>query len=69
MTSRRPVPRHAPTAMTRSYNVTQAMMKIATAPLSTLTPAMVESIARTHRVPVDELQQRLAERHARETRV
>jgi hypothetical protein len=58
-------PRHAD-KMTADYNRTQAFMKIATAPLHTLTAAMVESIARTHRIPVAELQERLGERRQRE---
>lgn len=57
---------HAPTQMSRAHNTTQAMMKIATAPLSSLTDSMVASIARTHRVPVEELQRRLDERRRRE---
>jgi hypothetical protein len=59
-------PKHAPAKMTRAYNETQAFMKIATAPLHALTSAMVESIARTHRVSVDQLKLRVDERRARE---
>ena len=44
----KPRARHAPQAMTSEYNQTQAFMKVTTAPLHTLTPAMLESIARTH---------------------
>lgn len=62
----RPSPRHAPAKMTRAYNAKQAVMKITTAPLHTLTDAMVESIARTHRYPLDDLRARLAERRERE---
>lgn len=64
--NRRPTPRHAPTKMTRSYNQTIAFSKVATAPLDKLSDAMIESIARTHKVPVAELQQQLAERRVRE---
>lgn len=58
----------APAQMTRQYNVTQAFSKIAMAPLHTLTPAMLESISRTHRVPLVDLQRQLAERKQREQR-
>lgn len=40
--------RHAPARMTADYNETQAFSKVTIAPLHTLTPAMLESIARTH---------------------
>lgn len=57
---------HAPDRMSRAYNETQAVMKIATAPLASLTDSMVESIARTHRVSEAVLRARLAERRQRE---
>lgn len=60
-------PRHAPAKMTRAYNVATAYMKIDTAPLDKLDASMIESIARTHRVPVETLAARLAERKARAT--
>lgn len=44
----KPRPRHAPKQMTREYSETQAFMKVTIAPLHTLTPAMLESIARSH---------------------
>lgn len=60
--------------MTREYNETVAFMKIDTAPIHTLTDAMVESIARSHcgGKPADydrllsRLDVRLMERKARE---
>lgn len=39
---------HAAQQMTREYNRTQAFSAIDTAPISHLTDAMVESIARSH---------------------
>ena len=70
----KPRPRHAPKQMTREYNETVAFMKIDTAPIHTLTDAMVASIARSHcgGKPADydrmlaRLDVRLMERIARE---
>lgn len=42
---RRPAPKQN---MTRAYNHTAAFAKVGTAPLETLTPGMVESIAASH---------------------
>lgn len=39
---------HAPAQMTRQHNRVAAFMKVRTAPLHTLTPAMIESIAGSH---------------------
>lgn len=64
--------RHAPAKMTRAYNVTMAFTKVTTAPLHTLTDAMLESIANSHAAGRDrpallrELHARLANRKARE---
>ena len=57
---------HAAQQMTREYNRTQAFAKIAMAPLDKLDDRMLESIARTHKVPVDTLRAQLADRRARE---
>ena|GEM_PF-5023415 len=65
-----------PQAITRRENHTAAFMKVATAPLATLTPAMLESIAASHarRGSPDfarlfaSLSQQIADRRARETR-
>lgn len=59
-------PRHAPDKMTVAYNRTQAFMKISIAPLDKLDERMIDSIARTHKVPVEDLKQRLDERRRRE---
>lgn len=56
---------HAPDKMTRSYNLTMALSKIDMAPIEKLDDRMLDSIARTHNVPVDRLKLRLAERLAR----
>lgn len=70
----KPRTRHAPKSMTRDYNTTVAFMKVTTAPLDTLTPERLESIARVHagrregaydRMLAD-LQARVAERMERE---
>ena len=69
-------PRHAPKQMTRQANRVAAFAKIYTAPLETLTPMMVESIARTHErqgTPgfhklLTELRATLEHRKAREAR-
>lgn len=69
---RRPIPQRS--EMTAQANRIAALSKIATAPLHTLTDAMVESIARTHkdRRPgsfeklLAELDGKLMERRARE---
>lgn len=58
--------RHAPDKMTKAHNFITALSKIDTARLESLDDRMVESIARTHRVPLDKLQARLAQRIARE---
>lgn len=50
----------------RAYNVTEALAKIDTAPIDKLDERMLDSIARTHRVPVERLKLRLHERIARE---
>lgn len=52
--------------MTKAHNFITALSKIDTARLESLDDRMVESIARTHRVPLDKLQARLAQRIARE---
>jgi hypothetical protein len=52
--------------MTKRDNAITAFTKIATAPLHALTPAMVDSIARSHGVAPDLLHARLAERQERE---
>lgn len=52
--------------MTKAYNFIMALSMIDTARLESLDARMVESIARTHRVPLDKLQARLAQRIARE---
>lgn len=57
---------HAPDRMTVAYNRTTALSKVDMAPIDKLDTAMLESIARTHRVPVAELRQRLEERRVRE---
>lgn len=68
----RRVPRHAPAQMTRAHNTTAAFMKVTTAPLHTLTDAMLESIARSHASERDrpalltELRARLAMRKSLE---
>lgn len=48
-----------------AYNRTQAFAKIAIAPLDKLDDRMLDSIARSHKVPVAELQSLLADRKAR----
>ena len=53
-------------AITKRDNVIAAFSKIATAPLHALTPAIVESIARSHGVAPDLLRARLDERRVRE---
>lgn len=68
----RPAPKHAAQQMTREYNRTMALSKIDTAPLATLTDAMVISIANSHSSMRErpkmlaELQARIAARRARE---
>ena len=42
------VPRHSAPKMTREYNTVGAFMKVTTAPLHTLTPAKLDSIAASH---------------------
>ncbi len=59
-------PRHAPDKMTGDYNRTVALSKVDMAPLDRLTDTMLDSIARSHKVPVDVLRQRLNERRQRE---
>lgn len=65
-------PHHSPAKMTRALNVTAAFSKVTTAPLATLTDAMLESICNSHAAPRDrpallrELHARLAARKRRE---
>lgn len=69
---RRRIQQHAPAQMTRAHNTTAAYMKVTTAPLHTLTDAMLISIANSHATERDrphllrELHARLAERKRRE---
>lgn len=68
--------RHAPAKMTRAHNRMAAFSKVYTAPLDTLTPMMVESIAGSHErkgTPgyhklLTELTNTLVHRRAREAR-
>lgn len=57
---------HAPERMTRAYNRTIAFSKIDIAPLDKLDARMIESISRSHKVPVEQLQARLEARRQRE---
>lgn len=66
MTYPRRKTQHAPQQMSREYNRTQAFAKIAMAPLDKIDDRMLDSIARTHKVPVETLRAQLAERKARE---
>lgn len=59
-------PQHAPDKMTRAYNRTMALSKIDSGDLRKLDERLLESIARTHAVPIEDLRARLAERLARE---
>ena len=62
-------PRRAPTQkkpMTRGYNLTMALSKIDIADLAKLTPDLLASIARTHKVPIGALEARLYARKVRE---
>ena len=65
MTYPRRQPAHSPAKMTRAYNVTTALSKIDITPIEKLTPDLIASISRTHKVSVDELQARLDARKAR----
>jgi hypothetical protein len=58
--------RHAPAKMTREHNRVMAFSKVDVCPLDKLTRVLVESIARTHKVPIGELEQRIGARRARE---
>jgi hypothetical protein len=53
--------------ITKRDNAITAFAKIATSPLRTLTPEMVDSIARSHGVAAELLVARLAERQERES--
>jgi hypothetical protein len=53
--------------ITKRDNAVTAFNKITIAPLHTLTPAMVDSIARSHGVKPELLHARLAERRERES--